>query len=290
VEVIVNFSIKTQDLMNQTEGYREIHSSEPDDPLRLEIGWGEVAGGLGKILLGYLLIIMGVMVLIVVALVAADQSSVPKTKGSNSEILVMWVVMLGLGLVGLLWLICWLMILGGQVRCAVHCSDRHGARWIMFACLLCLAIGPVLNMAISFAYQPTETEMKQIQETMMRKDSNPMTLLVTTPVGWLNILLSCVSLGGQVFFILFLRATGACFRDNLLKDMADYYLMLGLVVLVASGYAVYQILQNEIFTPLLLGVGFGWLVLGFWYLVLIYYTRTRILTFYASLKSPLETG
>ncbi len=285
-----SISLRTNEFLAATESYGQVASYEPDDPLREEMGWREVCKGLTHILVGYLLIVLCIFFSGIIVLLIFDQMNAAGAMPGRPDLLMLWVTHLGFGLIALTLFISYLIIISGKVRCAIFSSDRYGARWLTFATLVCMVMGPVLNTTISIAYQPTAEEMEKMQEMMMDNNTNPLTFYLTTPLGWVNLILSCISLAGTVFFLLFLRAVGACFRDKLLEEMVDYYLMFYSVILIGTLLCIVQISQGGFPTLILLGTGFGWFISWVWYLVLIFYARMRILAGLDNLKSPLEAN
>ena len=290
----MSHSLHTDNLMQESEDYKSLPNRstlDPDDPLRMEKTWGDVVSGLDRILVGYLVLLLcalgvGFLVVVVLDHVHIMQTGTQEEK-ENSAILGLWVIYLGFGLVGIAILISSWVILVGKVRCAYSVADRYGARWFIFACLVCLATGPILNMAISIGLRLTDEEISIIR-TAIAEGKDPIPMMLTSRLGVLNILLSSISIAGSIFFVLFLRSVGRCFNDNVLTTMVDFYLFFHLMVISASTLFYMQMFNNIYSLMISLGILIGMVVTGLWYIVLIFYTRVRIQTCLSNMKSPLD--
>jgi hypothetical protein len=265
-----------------TRGYVVGNTSRApvDDPLKYELGWKDVASALGRILLGYLLLlacaILGVLLIVYVGL-----QVLMRNPNNGHDLAALWTLLGGLGVMGLLGMGSYGLILTGKLQCALHAPDRFGCRWFMFACLTCMVFGPVLNIAISIGGQPANAELKKLQRNPSRQVSLPMPVLVTNVVG------SVVSYAATILFVLFLRSVGKCFQNSVLTSLSELYLLAEAVLLAGTLYLVLSGLLFRMGIVVGLGLGVGWFVLACWYFGLLLLARTAILTGVANLKSSL---
>lgn len=111
--------------------------------LRSEGTWSEVSSGLGKILLGYTVFAFGLML----AGACVAGSIVPLMSGKALKVEHIWMFYAGGAILKLATLTSWGMVISGQFRCLMNSTERMGARWIIFFCLTCVVMGPVLQYA-----------------------------------------------------------------------------------------------------------------------------------------------
>jgi hypothetical protein len=114
--------------------------------LRNEKSWNDVASGLSKVLLGYAALIVGWM--FAAGFFFACYSPLLAHKPLKIEHV--WYFYIGAMILKLSGLLSWGLILAGQWRCLMSSSERMGARWIIFFCMTCVAMGPVLHMIAWF--------------------------------------------------------------------------------------------------------------------------------------------
>lgn len=266
----------------------------PDDPLRREFGWGEVAVGLNRVMLGYLLsfvCFLLIIVLAIVAIVLAKQLISGDLK--NVSVGMVWILFGGIGLITLLSLASYIMILAGKIRCAVHTPDRCGARWMIFTCILCLVVGPVLNFMSGFI-PADQRGVEELQSKMMREDfrledhREELLAELWGPTFRVKFLMSVVGavVGtmASIFFVLFFRAIGTCFKENRLIAATEFYLLYSLVLVGASGFILWNAFAGQIEPLLILGMLIGWFVNLIWYVFLVFFTRCVILSYCRDIK------
>src|SRR5260370_21264952 len=201
----MSMTLQTSSLITQ--------ASTPGDlsrPLQSEFGWAEVGKGLTRILIGYAIAVVGTTFgvgVFVFAAMGQQTQAVPKGN-QNSKLLIF---MLGIGVLALTSLFSYGFILAGKWRCLMNAPERHAAKWLIFACMLCMVIGPVLNILFSLGGEGANNykQLRQIREgaAVVRFDS----------VGSILQLVGTVlSLASSVLFVLFLRAVGCCFNNRFL--------------------------------------------------------------------------
>lgn len=265
-----------------TKGYVVGNTSRSpvDDPLKYELGWQDVASALGRILLGYLLLLacvaLGTLLIVYIGL-----HVLLRNPNNSKDLAAIWTLLGGMGVVGLLGLGSYGLIITGKLQCALHAPDRFGCRWFMFACLTCMVFGPVLNIAISIGGQPSAAELKKLQRSSSQHVSMPMPVLVTNIVG------SAVSYAATILFVLFLRSVGKCFQDQRLITLSELYLLCSGLLLAGSIYLLWSGHFLKLGPLGKLGLGAGWLLLVCWYFGLLVLARLAILAGVAKVKSSL---
>ncbi len=283
---------------------KQLKPQQLDELLRAEIGWTEVASGLARILFGYFLlavcIFLVVFVIVYSAVSTVTQATAAPRPGNTppkEDLLLMWVIGLGLGMAGLLAIFTYIQIFVGKVRCVIHTPERCGARWFIFICMLTITIGPVLgslnSVAVNLSVDTPEKKMqlrKELIESMRRGDDTQTTVLaeIKRTLNVTQIASMLVSLGTTIFFVLFIRSIGSCFQEKLLIVMSDLYLVFSTLLVV---FSVYQVVFGGLTRGMLLLVavlGIGGLVSIIWYIVLVIFARIVIVNRLKRVRSPLE--
>jgi hypothetical protein len=267
-----------------------------EEQLRSELGWTEVASGLGKVLYGYFLLAVNGLIVVGLLIYLISSTVAAKKPNAHDAILAMWIFYLGIGIVGLLSIYTYVNIFVGKCRCAIHAPERCGARWYIFACLMCIVIGPVLSIVNSVAAPTTvvtaDKKEKLHQELVQQLQGQEGESLVLGELRRrctvMQVISALVSLSTTIFFVLFLRAIANCFEEKRLIVMNDMYLIFSSMLL---GYTIYMLTaakfdQNMILV--LIPLGAGGLISAGWYVAMLVYTRTLILTKVAAVRSPLE--
>src|SRR5262245_59714438 len=183
-----------------------LHEQRPlttNDHLRREFCWTEVRSGLGRILLGYLILIGGFA--LAGGLLAAAVIHVIKVGGANPganprnlHFGVFWLFYRGLGVITLTCLFGYGSIVIGYWRCLVNVPERNGARWLLFTSMTCVLMGPAINTAASFVMEKG-IELKRGPEGLAHIEFTPFAKKLQI-AGALTSMLSLVC------FMLFLRA------------------------------------------------------------------------------------
>ncbi len=254
-------------------------------------GWSEICKGLYGILAGYLLIfgsmIAAVVLVFVVIFQAAPGRPHDEAVGGAFATLIIGAIVLVLMILG-----GYALIIRSQWRCLRNAPEHCGAKWWMFAAMLCIVAGPALGTTASLV-TPVGP---QAQAQLMNKAAAPMTfkeaLAESKKAGAtaapMKIISSVIGLLSQVFFVLFLRSVALTFNDGFRARLAELYLLLtaGLFMGLMG-----LILVPEYFMAkpmLLLFLGGGWALSGVWYFVLIISSCICIHSNVARLRSPIE--
>jgi hypothetical protein len=256
---------------------------EFNERLRMELGWGDVAAGLGKVLIGYTVLFVGVSIgvgLLVVAFIGFQADVAKGLKPSNGH---WWELYLGLGILKVIGIISMGIIIGGQFKCMLHAAERHGARWFMFMCIACLFLGPAFQVAAGIASWQAIAEIKNHPGKLDAFHFSPLAqrLLLT---GF------AISMLYPLFFILFLRAVATCLRLAKHALLIDVFLAFATLLAGATMYGLYKHpLGGPPVPPVpALLVAAGWLVVGVLYVGLIAMMRICINMVISRIRSPLE--
>jgi hypothetical protein len=228
------------------------------DPLNRETGWTEVGTGLTRVLIGYLLSFLcvclgvGLLVWLTLHAVAGDITS-PKNRTEVSVVL-----LVGGCFLGLLSLVSYGFVLVGKWNCAMHAPERHGARWFIFATIICMVVGPVVNIITPFAGGNENVPVRPGVRPVAPQGT--VSAALTRSPTTIQLAASAVSLATTLFFVLFLRSVGLCFGCERYSRMTEMFLSFTGLLLGFTFYLLYTVPLQEIPLLILLGLGVGWLV------------------------------
>jgi hypothetical protein len=301
VVLIVQVEIMSQQL--QTRNYW-MSTPPPPDPtqeaLRYELGWREVAEALGQILWGYAIlafsILVGVAGVAMLYLSFVTRRGVPRGAAPPSDISVLWVVLLGGAILVLLIILAYWKILVGKVRCAISSPERCGARWFIFSCALCIVIGPVLGIVNTVAQVTAVTDaIKDKQKAQGGRfqgfNAHEEQKLVDSVVAKINFghaAGTLVSVFVTVFFIMFLRATGKCFKSWILVWGSNLHLLLSVAIIGLTVASFSSTRVGHIQMGLLAALVLCGLASTIGYILLVIYARVLIIWGMGRVRSPLE--
>jgi hypothetical protein len=255
------------------------------DPLRLEFGWREVSSGLGRILLGHFVLIIGTLLCVGLVVYALfNLKPMPDGLVGKDQIPhlgYVWAFYIGFGVLSLIWLFGYGMIVAGEWRCLMSAPERHGCKWLMFACMTGLLMGPALNVAAGVTgmekapnYRNGPAGFAQVKFTKLGSQMQ----MASGVLGFSSFL----------FFMLFLRSVARCFQDTArLAHITAYLLLTGLLT-SGTSYLAFANPQLLLQRRVLFGVGIGWLIAFVWYLGLVGSMRTCIDQGLAMVRSPLD--
>jgi hypothetical protein len=256
----------------------------PDDPaytntvLRMEVGWYEVRKGLNRILMGYFTLIGGVLFGFGLIVMTCMMESGGKKFTTSQEV----GFMVGLGVWAITGFVSWGMLVAGHWQCLMNAPDRRGAKWLMFVCMTCVAIGPAMNAAASASGLNKNYDLIRQGPVGLRK------LDTRSTAGFTQVTGTVLCLAASVLFILFLRAVASCFEDRARVGLSNLYLLFCLVLGGGTAYLIFGdprlLAQKQIVQAL----GVGWLVCFIGYLFLIGSISRCINVGMRSIRSPLE--
>jgi len=189
-------------------------------------GWSEVCKGLYGILCGYLLIFGSMIGAVVLAVTVISQLAAAHPHDGASGVFSVLVV--GAIVLVLLLLAGYGLIIRNQWRCLRNAPEHCGAKWWMFATMICIVAGPALGIATSLA----GGRDRPAQASLDGKAALPMTfreaLAESKKAGAaaapMKIVSSVIGLLSQLFFVLFLRSVALSFNDGFRARIAEMYL------------------------------------------------------------------
>jgi hypothetical protein len=190
--------------------------------------------------------------------------------------------MLGTGLIALSSLFSYGFILAGKWRCLMNAPERHAAKWLIFSCMLCLVIGPALNILTSMGGEGAQNykQIRKIQE-------GTADLKFNSVGGILQLLGTVLSIVSALVFVLFLRAIACCFSSRILLAIIYLYLLYSALLLGITGQLFFASPKSLTRPDVALALGVGWLLSGLGYLFVVFVTRICIARGTALIRSPL---
>jgi hypothetical protein len=259
-----------------------------NETLRMEMGWGDVASGLTKVLVGYATMFLGVTIgtgLVVFALYGLGEEFSRRAQNhAKPNLSHLWALYSGLGILSVIGLVSYTIILGGQFRCMMGAAERNGARWFMFTCIVCVFLGPMFHIASGIASWQAVNDL--------RANPHRFESFQLNPIGqWLQLIGFGISMLYPLCFVLFLRAVAICLGVEWHVMLINVFVVIGGAMVVGTGYMLYQYRPGTRSIPPEQAVilALGWGVVLLLYVGLIALTRIAIQRVMGQVKSPLET-
>jgi hypothetical protein len=255
----------------------------PDQELRAEFGWHEVRNGLARILLGHLIMVVGTVVglgLVIMAIVKLGTVPHGRTPG-KPDLNMIWAFYGGLGLFGVVGLYGYGVIMAGKFRCLLSAPERCGAKWMIFASITCLMMGPALNFVSGISGVDHTPDFGRGPDGFRN-------VRLTEFGGHLQLAGAFIGAASQVFFLLFLRAVARCFRDTFRVVSVNLLLLVQLSLMSGALFLRFSrpVLLDQ--PRVLLWLGAIWLFVFLWYLYLIVSIRKCIKAGLGQVRSPLD--
>jgi hypothetical protein len=247
--------------------------------LRNEFGWHEVAEGLGKILLSYAVLIIGTLLGVGLAVGALVLALDPNHQ--RGDLTHVWVFYIGLGILSLVGLIAYCILLAGKWRCLMGAPERNSSRWLMFACMTCIVMGPALNIVVGW----TGVAKKPVFKEGVLGFKH---LKFTRLGGHMQIASGVIGFGSLIFFLLFLKAIARSFDHRGCLLLINFYMTFAVLMIGATLYVFFYARQLLLKRDVLISLGVGWIIAALWYLVLIAKTRWCIIYGMKQIRSPLD--
>jgi hypothetical protein len=227
--------------------------------LRMEAGWVGVREGLGRILVGYYVLFFGTTVTVLFMMLALGDL-LKSSESDTTKVGAIWALWISVAVIGLIQLYGFVTILKGKWACLLNSPERGGARWLIFACMICIVMGPVLNLICSFGGVPRADKLAALL--------NMYTVLQLAGIA--------LSLASSILFVLFLRAVVSCFGDEGSVSHLNLFLFLD-GVLTATVVFLFVTDPEVFFQPGtvlgMIGCGFG---VAVWYLYLLARVHSRV--------------
>lgn len=236
-----------------------------------EMGWGDVVRGLGRILLGWGILIGGILL---GGLLLIGSLTMGPTIGA------MWTFLLGMAIIGVAGLFSYGIMIAGQLVCMINTPERNGARWLIFACLVCLAMGPIINVASYWSFTSKKPDFKKGVAGLKAME-------LDTTGRYLQAAGAAAGVSYNLCFILYMRAIGCCFASVFLTRLSEVFFAFEALLFGGGLYLVFNptvIVRH----PLVVFLYAGALFVGFiWFLLMIVITRSTIILYLRQVRTPM---
>ncbi len=271
--------------MQQYEVETDI-SPELNERLRMETGWNDVASGLAKVLIGYLIFIIGVAVgvgLIVGSAVASLMARGAQA-GGLPPMGAIWMLWIGLGILSVVGVWGYLTIMGGHWRCLHGTSERYGARWLMFIVLTTLMAVPALDIASGLGGNMRRGPNLSEGAHTFRE------MRFTKMARFMQLASAASGVTYMVTFLLFLRAVARCHAARAHEMLVNLYLIIVVGLTAVTIGVAFLGLRGKLPASLdpALWLAGAWGLCFLFYVFLIAAMRSCILRSMARVKSPLD--
>jgi hypothetical protein len=262
------------------------------DPNDVEIGLADIRKGIVRIVLGYLTLLGGVLALAGLFGYVVYQMRDGYSRKAAEE--ASTVLFAGVLVFGLVCLFGFASIVRGKWNCLMSAPERYHAKWLMYGSILCILMGPALNIASAFIGVDKEESARL---SKARKDPAALVKEIEeykkniTDLGthtYIKLAGDFAGMLSTVFFVLFKRAVALCCRDRPRAIIAELYLLFsGLLV---AGVVYFFVHPAAFFArpELLLGLAAGWLFSGLWYFLLLVSTIVCVSNVLVRRRSPLS--
>jgi hypothetical protein len=249
---------------------------DPEPPPSLEkpsgsvdAAWIEMSKGLLTVIAGYVLSFVNVAagIALIWLVTGGYRKSVVRVTGDDYTLL-----LAGGGVLFFTSLFSAYLLLRGKWRCVMCAPEHHGAKWLMFASMICVCAGPAMNFASGFVAAPEA--MQAAGDTHDRSDASRVAALYVERLRELNTAAfmrltgSVIGVLGPIFFVLFLRAVHGCLGSFMGARFTEMYLLF-LVLLFAGSLCLLLDSRVRIQADLLIALAIGWVVATVWYFLLI---------------------
>jgi hypothetical protein len=268
-------TLQTSSLLTRAET-----PTDPNDPLLSEYGWPEVGKGITRILIGYFIAVVGTAAGIGVFMLSIYGHEMGLFAKGNKNTMEL-IATAGVLVIGVTSLLSYSLILAGKWRCLMNAPERHAARWLIFGCMLCMVIGPVMNILTSLGGDGANN-YKQMQHY---KDGIHLTF--DSVGGILQLLGTILSIVSTLLFVLFLRAVTCCFRSKFLTSMIHLYLLFSALLIGVTSQLLFALPRTLTRPEVFLGLAAAWLACVLGYVFLVFCTRVCIATGSSRIRSPL---
>jgi hypothetical protein len=260
-------------------------AAELNERLRMEPGWDEVASGLARILIGYLVFFVGtaVGVGLVIWSIYGWLVGPGARPAATPAIGTVWIFYIGLGILSVIGTFGYLIVLAGHWRCMHGAAERYGARWLMFFCVTALFAGPALEVAsyIAGCQKPPE---------LSRGASSLNSMQFTATARYMQLAGAGATLLYTVLFLLFLRAVALCHGSRSHVLLVNFFLVLVTLMVAGTVYVAYRTYTQHRaeLREITLALAGAWVAILLSYLLLIATVRSCVVRSVAQVRSPLD--
>lgn len=256
-------------------------SSELNAHLRKEQAWADVAGGLGKVLFGYLALVIGWLT----AGAFFYAAFAPLLNHKPMKITHLWYFYIGIATLNISGLLSWGLILAGQWRCLMSSAERRGARWIMFFCMTCVVMGPVLHFLawtgglstpVKWGGGPQAFHEMKIKFTLL---------------GIYLMSASLVTSGlYKLSFWYYLQTVAGCMEAPKASAFVRLFLVLTAAMAGFTGWWFFGNLHANLSNDLVKWVVLGWVALSFYWVAMIVVVKVAIEQTMAVVFNPMQAS
>lgn len=254
-------------------------SSELNQSLRNEKAWIEVAGGLGKVLIGYGALVFGW--LIAAAFFYACFAPLLNNKPMKLEHT--WFFYIGVTTIILTGMLSWSMIIAGQWACLMNSPERRGARWIIFFCMTCVVMGPVLHKLAWFGGLSTPIRWAGGPQAFMG---------VKLKFTLLGLYLMCASLVTtglyKLSFWYYLQTVTSCMGAKKAQFVVFFFFAVVLGMAAFTGWWAFGGLHPNKVSDLAKWVALGWVGVAFYWVFMIVVVKLAIEQTMAQVYNPMQ--
>jgi hypothetical protein len=250
-------------------------------------GLKELSKALLGLLMSYLILIgilAGAIAVLVFVILGVKDGKV--TRGDAATIL-----LAGAGVVFLVLIFTGWAVLRNKWRCLMNAPERGGAKWWMFASMVCIFATPALNFVggVTGAYSAGQTRSQQMAALeKMTADKYMESLKTGDAHSYMRLAGAMIGPLGGMFFILFLRAVAVTIQSWVLARLAELHLVLDIAVFVGSLVALFDMSRLKFVPHVWLLVGLGSLLSFVLWLVLIIGIVVSINVFLSNQRSPFD--
>jgi hypothetical protein len=235
--------------------------------------WKEVQKGLQFVLLGYcflLLMVVPALVLVWHSQRDSKQWLFEKSLGLSPED----GLVIGWGLAGLGTLVGYGSWLAGQWRCLGYAPQRHAAKEVLFASILCLFLGPIALVTAHFLGGADNYVLLTQGLHSLPAQTWGQTGSILQLVGLLLVL------GNLLLFSAFLRAVVKCLAPAQSSQLSAYFWFVAF--LVGATVGLFWSPRNEV----LVCLASGWAICLLWHLALIHVASRSVNTLLPAGNDP----
>jgi hypothetical protein len=235
-----------------------------DEPTQFnsDAGWQAVSRGLLLVVLGYLVLIAGSVVGLLLLRLGVEDGPVIRHLNQAMEDREAF-LLLGLAALGLTALFSYGLVLAGQWRCLRYAPQHQHAKELMYLCFNCLVVGSALNVAGAYldgarTYAALRGGLDQVNRLDLTSTGNVMQL---ASMG--------LGLVGSLVFSQFLRNVATCFHDEARVRSVDLNLAFVGLLLGGSVGTLFLVRRVAPKAELLPWLAAGWLACFAWHLLLV---------------------
>lgn len=254
---------------------------EINDSLRAEKSWNDVASGLGRVLMGYAVLVFGIVTASVLLYSALQPllSTPPKRMTIEHT----WLFYGGLAISKITGLAAWGLIIAGQWRCLMSSSERNGAKWIIFMCMTCVVMSPVLHMLAVFGGMSTPVRWFAGPAAMQGLK------LKFTVAGTYIMAASLISaVLYKLSFWYYLQTVAACVGATKARIFVFMFMVLTFSMIGFTAYWIFGGLHPNRVTQYAPFVAGGWVLLSLYWVAMILVVKIAIEQTVSLVYDPLR--